>query len=409
MDILILHPTYPGQFLKQIHWYQSQGHSIIFLAEQCRLRPEPPTKVLLVSSETKSDERKEKKISTEQRYLRMGVLYAKKMTRLKRKGYSPEVIISHSGWGCGLFCHRVWPNANRIAYCEWFFASLEDPLESYNNFCRFPLTPYRLRGQGNVRDYKKPGRSSHILYELAYASTLVSPTYWQRHQLPRAFRDRCRVIYDGVESHGECETNRERGNQRDQFLITYGTRGMEPMRGFPELIEELPKILERYSDLIIEIAGADETVYDSVKPLDYKSWGEWAQKRLERWIRCGRVRFLGKLPAEAYWLWLRKSDLHIYLTQPYVCSWSLLDAMAAACCIVCSDVEPVREFLCEDSATFVDHRRHGWLSEVLTQLKPQAELRHAKATAAKSLSNFYHIDRTKELWQSLIWHKGLSA
>ena len=51
------------------------------------------------------------------------------------------------------------------------------------------------------------------------------------------------------------------------------------------------------------------------------------------------------LQTEPYQRVLACSDVHLYLTVPFVLSWSLLEAMAAGCCIVASDTAPVREVL----------------------------------------------------------------
>ncbi len=58
-----------------------------------------------------------------------------------------------------------------------------------------------------------------------------------------------------------------------------------------------------------------------------------------------RFLFLGRILPEHLADVLRISDLHIYLTAPFVLSWSLLDAMASGCVVLGADVPPVREVI----------------------------------------------------------------
>ncbi len=64
-----------------------------------------------------------------------------------------------------------------------------------------------------------------------------------------------------------------------------------------------------------------------------------------RTLDTSRVHFPGKIDYESYLALLQRSDAHVYLTYPFVASWSLREAMATGCAIVGSDTAPVREFI----------------------------------------------------------------
>mgnify|MGYP002830463912 CR=1 FL=1 len=68
-----------------------------------------------------------------------------------------------------------------------------------------------------------------------------------------------------------------------------------------------------------------------------------------------------RLPLNDYISWLQRSWVHVYLTHPFVVSWSLLEALACGCPLVASDVAPVREFCGPGRGTLVDHRCPGFL------------------------------------------------
>ena len=56
-----------------------------------------------------------------------------------------------------------------------------------------------------------------------------------------------------------------------------------------------------------------------------------------------RIHFLGHIPYKFFIPVLQLSTVHVYLTYPFVLSWSLLEAMSAGCAIVASDTQPLKE------------------------------------------------------------------
>lgn len=58
-----------------------------------------------------------------------------------------------------------------------------------------------------------------------------------------------------------------------------------------------------------------------------------------------RILFLGRIPPDQLATLFSISDLHIYLTAPFVLSWSLMDALACGATVMASDTAPVREMI----------------------------------------------------------------
>ena len=140
-------------------------------------------------------------------------------------------------------------------------------------------------------------------------------------------------------------------------ILTYGTRGMEPMRGFPQFIESLPGILENVPNLEVQIAGEDEINYGGKKAPGGISWRRWAKEYLKSKGVSKNIKWVGRLPIKDYIQWLQKSWLHVYFTHPFVPSWSLAEAICCECAILCSDIEATREYLIsENDLLLVDHR-----------------------------------------------------
>jgi len=139
-------------------------------------------------------------------------------------------------------------------------------------------------------------------------------------------------------------------------LITYVARELEPYRGFHILMRALPHLLKARKDVRVVIVGGDSVSY-GMPPAGNGNWRQVMLKELGDQIDPARVTFPGKIDYEVYIRMLQRSDAHVYLTYPFVASWSLREALATGCAIVASDTGPVREF--------IRHRRNGVLTPFL--------------------------------------------
>ena len=348
--VLFLHHNFPAQFRFIALDLARAGHEVVFLTERNFTGELPGIRQLSVEE----PELGRKRSSNLEGQLDCSSRFRKAMEEMRDQGWMPDLVISHSGWGCGLDVSWVFPKATRITYLEWWFA---------NDAKEYSFDP------GNAWwDYDSNKclslrhRNLSLALELSEAHHIVTPTSWQRAQLPPALGQRCEVIHEGVDT--DFFVMNPAWRPADRLRLTYATRGMEPMRGFPEFVQSLPTLLERYPSLEVVIAGEDRVAYGARIP-EEGSFGRWAQRLLEPWLKTGSVRFVGHLPTNSYARLLKSSHVHCYLTRPFVASWSLLDAMASGCCLVGSDLELVREMADPNATTWVDQRNQKLLIEGL--------------------------------------------
>ena len=121
------------------------------------------------------------------------------------------------------------------------------------------------------------------------------------------------------------------------------------MRALPALLRTRPKAK-------VLIVGRDDVSYG--KAPESGSWKRIFINEVKKEIPdedMKRVKFLGNIPYETFKKVLQVSSLHIYHTYPFVLSWSLLEAMAAGCCILASNTAPVSEVITDgDNGVLVD-------------------------------------------------------
>src|ERR1019366_2808703 len=141
--------------------------------------------------------------------------------------------------------------------------------------------------------------------------------------------------------------------RRNDALVTYVSRDLEPYRGVHTMIRALPALLRGRKNLKVVMLGGDGVSYGVPAP-NGGTWREVFLKEVADQIDPSRIAFPGRIDYETYLALLRRSDAHVYLTYPFVASWSLRESLAAGCAIVGSDTEPVREF--------ITHGRNGLLT-----------------------------------------------
>lgn len=278
--------------------------------------------------------------------VRHGQQVARACEILAQNKFRPDLIVGHPGWGETLYVKEVFPQTPLLHYCEWYYRAHGADV----NFD--PAAQQDLDGNSATIS-----RNAHLLMALEACDWGYSPTNWQKRQHPAAYQDKVSVLFDGIDTDAAAPDPAARFALPDgrvlapgDEVITYVARGLEPYRGFPSFIRALPEILRRRPAARAVVVGADEVSYGRPPP----GGGTWrAALAAEVELDPDRVHFLGRINRADYVRVLQVSAVHVYLTVPFVLSWSLLEAMAAGCMVVASATPPVQEVM-EDG-------RNGWL------------------------------------------------
>lgn len=255
---------------------------------------------------------------------------------LKNTGFMPDIIFGHT-WGQTLFMKDIFPDTPLLCYFEWFYNSQGGDI-GFNN------KELDIDELAKIRS-----KNAHLLIDLYSCDAGICPTNFQKSQFPKEFQDKIKVLHDGVDTDF-CTPNQNavfRIKDKNLFLtqndevVTYATRGMEAYRGFPEFMQAAEMLLKRRPNLHIVVAGEDRVCYGA--RLANCTFKEYMLNSLD--LDMSRVHFTGGLPYGEYKKLLQISSAHVYLTYPFVLSWSLMEAMSVGCCIVASKTPPVEEVI----------------------------------------------------------------
>jgi glycosyltransferase involved in cell wall biosynthesis len=344
MRALFLHQNFPGQFRHLAPALALRpGNVVIGVGDAVNLKRQvQPAGVQLVGYEAPpAGSGAHHYLRKTEAAVRRGQAMARVLLALKQKGFVPDIVCAHPGWGEALYVKDVFPDSKLLAYCEFYYRS------EGANFNFDPEFPGSFDARLRVRT-----EAASYLLTLEEMDHGVTPTHWQHSVHPDGFRERISVIHDGIDTNivkpdpavvFEHAASGLRLTRQDEVL-TYVSRNLEPARGFHIFMRALPQILRARPKARVVIVGGDEVSY-SGKPKDFSGYRELMLAELGDRLDLSRVHFTGKLPYASYLKLLQVSSCHVYLTTPFVLSWSLMEAMAAGCLIVASDTAPVREVI----------------------------------------------------------------
>ena len=334
MDFLFIHGNYPAQFRHLApRLGQSGDHRVVFLTsrEDAEMEVLPGVEVRRFNCHRKPHPETHHYLMATEEAVLQGQAVIRELSKLVESGFRPKVVVTHAGMGLGLFVKELLPETLHIGYFEWYFRNktTKHLLENFN---------LDVQLQTSLRNLP-------ILHELESCDLGVVPTEWQKSQFPKEYQEKLEVIFDGIDERffkpcGDPLSlknqeitikNRDTGEATSllpkQKILSYATRGMEPLRGFPEFMRALPALLRKNKNLVVVIAGADRRAYSYDAPSHNGSWRRHLLEELGNFDGRERIIFTGLLTYTDYRLLLWRSNLHCYLTRPYVTSWSLFEAV----------------------------------------------------------------------------------
>ncbi len=387
IKILFLHRNFPAQFRHLIsHLINDPGYDLAFITNRKEAKLKGMT-VGFYDLTRQVSEHTHSYLKNYEEFIIHGQGTARIAQKLKDKGFYPDVIIGHT-WGQNLFIQEVFPDAPLIGYFEWFYNSKG----SDTDFGK--ITELPLNKRANIRIKNSP-----ILLDLISCRTGFVPTKWQKQQFPDLFHYKLNVIHDGIDTD-ICKPAPVRKGldlhrlklsiPSDCEIITYSTRGMEAYRGFPQFMEAVSAILKDRPEAHVVIAGEDRVCYGA----QLEKGRSYKQMMTEKFpMDPDRIHFTGLLSYPEYLTLLQSSWVHVYLTYPFVLSWSMLEAMSSGCIVAASSTPPVIEVIRDNENGFLfDFFSTYQLAEkIIYVLENQDKLKYIRDNARKTICMNYDL------------------
>ncbi len=401
MNILFIHNNYPAQFKYLCSQMSSSNkHRIIFLTAN-KVYIQNHIKNLQVKS-LKLIRINHPPLNEYLRHIEGGFINAQAtmnaLKDLKKENFIPELIITYGGRGFGLFLRDLFPKSKIIGYFEWWLKS---------------ETAKYMKKNFSIKDSHKINlRNMLILQELELCDAAIVPTQWQKSQFPATYHKKLKVIFDGIDTNffhsaskdfkkNILSLKNQKSGETFQILpsekiISYATRGMEPLRGFPEFINALPSTFSRNKNLKVVIAGKDCSIYSYPAPSHNGSWKQYLMEKINNHVVKENIYFTGTLSYNDYRNLLWRSNLHCYFTRPYITSWSFFEAISCGANILTNRCEATEGIAEEGSISWTNINNQDEINQSIQYgLDPVNQLK-------SKLNPRYNLESCLKEWQDFL-------
>ena len=345
MKVLLVHQNFPGQFRHVAPGLAARGHEVAvitdgrnkadfgYLTGRYSFTPPERDGIARVGAP---------RAAHHAQMAERGAAAARVAAKLRdERGYRPDVIFAHPGWGETLYLPAVWPGVPILTYAEFYYA----PTGLDSDFDPEFQTPSLARSVATM------AMRSHIAQSMVDAAAALAPTRFQASTFPPPLRQMIEVIHDGVDTDALCPDPgavftlaNGRAFRAGDELLTFVVRNIEPYRGAHIFLRALPEVLRARPAAEVVIVGGDEISYGA-PPKDGGTWREVLLREVEGQLDLSRVHFTGRIPYPDFCRLMQVSRVHAYLTYPFVLGWSLLEAMSMGAAVIGSRTPPVEEVI----------------------------------------------------------------
>jgi glycosyltransferase involved in cell wall biosynthesis len=340
MIFLFVHQNFPGQYKQIVRYLADQpGNTVYFITQNNDNVMKGVKKLVYKVDIPKAFNCHPYSIDYDIA-VRTGLAVAQVCQTLQQQGIVPDLIAGHCGWGETLFIKDVFPDSPLLSYFEFFYHFSSVDVDFDEEYPADAHAAFRLRTRNAVN-----------LLSFDATDWGNTPTRWQRSLHPPELRTRLTRLHEGVDtalvrpnSDAWVKVNQDLVLRPSDEVITYIARNLEPYRGFHIFMRAAKEILHRRPNARIIVIGGDEVSYGAAHPSG-KTFREVMLTELGQDLPLERIFFAGQVSYEVYLSVLQVSSAHVYLTYPFVLSWSFIEAMSAGCAIIGSDTPPVLEVL----------------------------------------------------------------
>lgn len=341
MIYLFIHQNLPAQYRHIVRYLADQPGNTVYFITQPNGNEMRGVNKIVYAREPRTDVRCHPYTTEFDQAVAVGARVAEVCQMLRDQQVRPDIIVGHCGWGETLFIKDVFPDVPLLSYFEFYYHARGVDVDFDPEFSTIFYHPSRLRTRNGV---------ALLSYDASdWGNT---PTMWQRSLHPPEMRRRMSVIHEGVDTslivpnpQAVLELpDRGLSLKHGDEVLTYVARNLEPYRGFHVFMRALPEVLKRRPNAQVLVVGGDSVSYGAAAA-PRSSYREMMLTELGSRLDTSRVHFLGQVDYAVYQKLLQISSAHVYLTYPFVLSWSFIEAMSSACLLIGSSTPPVMEVL----------------------------------------------------------------